>query len=243
MKPSFSAIRGEDLQQAIQEYIKEYIIRHHLKHGDPLPSEGELASQLGASRNAVREAIKALQALGIVETRHGQGTFVGDFSLNALVAGLTFRIQLTINQDLRPLRELLEIRQVLECGLVAHLPGLVTPSYLAELRVLVNSMEERATRGELFPEEDRAFHEVLYRPLDNSLVIQLLQAFWDIYHVVGPELPVVAEPPSVTIADHRRILEALEAGDEATAVAAMATHFAGLRGRIAELQQISPISS
>ncbi len=241
MRPPFSAVRGEALQQAIQEYIKEYIISHHLKRGDPLPSEGEIAGQLAASRNAVREAVKSLQALGIVETRHGQGTFVGDFSLNALVAGLTFRIRLAANQDLRTVRELLEIRQVLECGLVARLPGLITAAHLAELHALVNSMEDRAAQGEAFPEEDRAFHEVLYRPLDNSLVIQLLQAFWEIYHVVGPELPVAAEHPSVTAAEHRRILEALEANDETAAVAAMAAHFAGLQGRIAELQHSKEI--
>ncbi len=237
MKPSFSAVRGEALQQAIQEYIKEYIISHHLKHGDPLPSEGEIAEQLAASRNAVREAVKALQALSIVETRHGQGTFVGDFSLNALVAGLTFRIRLTADENLRTVRELLEIRQVLECGLVAHLPGLVTASHLAELHMLVNRMEERAAQGETFPEEDRAFHEVLYRPLDNSLVIQLLQAFWEIYHVVGPELPVAEEHPRVTAAAHRRILETLEANDKDAAIVAMAAHFAGLQGRIAGLER------
>lgn len=237
VRPSSSISRGEALQQAIQEYIKDYIISHHLRRGDPLPSEGEMASQLAASRNAIREAVKTLQALGIVETRHGQGTFVGDFSLNALVAGLTFRIRLAANQDLRTVRELLEIRQMLECGLVARLTDLVTESHLAELRALVNRMEELAARGEIFLEEDRAFHEILYRPLDNSLVIQLLQAFWEIYHIVEPELPLSEEQPDGTVTGHRRIIEALEAGDKNAALTAMIAHFDGVKNRIAGLQR------
>lgn len=236
MRPSISASRGDALQQAIQEYIKDYIISHHLKRGDPLPSEGEIANQLTASRNAIREAIKTLQALGIVETRHGQGTFVGDFSLNALVAGLTFRIRLAANQDLSTVRELLEIRQMLECGLIARLTDLVTESHLAELRALVNRMEELAARGEIFLEEDRAFHEVLYRPLDNNLVIQLLQAFWEIYHIVEPELSLAEGQPDGTVMGHRRIIAALEARDKNAAIAAMSAHFDGVKNRIAGLQ-------
>lgn len=236
MRPSISTSRGEALQQAIQEYIKGYIISHHLKRGDPLPSEGEIANQLTASRNAIREAVKTLQALGIVETRHGQGTFVGDFSLNALVAGLTFRIRMAANQDLRTVRELLEIRQMLECGLIARLTDFVTKTHLAELRTLVDKMEELAERGEIFLEEDRAFHELLYRPLDNSLVIQLLQAFWEIYHIVEPELPLEKKLPDGTVMGHRRIIEALEVGDKNAATTAMIAHFDGIKKRIAGLQ-------
>ncbi|MBO0793248.1 MAG: FadR family transcriptional regulator [Ktedonobacteraceae bacterium] len=240
MRPSISAMRGEALQATIQEYIKDYIIRHGLKHGDPLPSEGAIASHLAASRNAVREAVKSLQTLGIVETRHGQGTFVGAFSFSALVTGLTFRIQLSANRDLSIVRELLEIRQVLECGLVARLPDLITESQLAELHILVNKMEAQAAQGKTFPEEDRAFHEVLYRPLDNSLVIQLLQAFWEIYHIVEPQLLVAPEYPGDTAASHRRILEALEALDGNKTVAAMEAHFAAIQSRIADFPSPRP---
>lgn len=236
MRSSIPAGRSEALQQEIQEYIKDYIISHRLKRGDALPSEGEIANQLAASRNAIREAVKTLQALGIVETRHGQGTFVGDFSLNALVAGLTFRIRLAANQDLRTVRELLEIRQVLECGLAARLTDLVAASHLAELRALVDRMEETAARGEFFPEEDRVFHELLYRPLDNSLVIQLLQAFWEVYHIVEPDLPLSKEQPDVTVTAHKRIIEALEAKDKNAVIDAMAAHFSGLKDRVAGLQ-------
>ncbi|GCE46027.1 DNA-binding FadR family transcriptional regulator [Thermosporothrix hazakensis] len=231
-----SSPRNEALQQNIQEYIKRYIIEHHLTPGSPLPGETELAAELQVSRNAVREAIKVLQTVGIVETRHGQGTFVGNLSLQALVTGLSFRVLFEAPQDLQTLRELLEVRQILECELVTRLPEVTTPAHLADLRVLVAGMEARATRGELFPEEDRAFHEVLYRPLGNTLIVKLLQAFWDIFHVVRSELPGLSEHPLATVEAHRRILDALAAGDGSAAAAAMVEHFDGIHRRLAHTQ-------
>ena len=67
------------LYEVLQQKIKNYIIQNSLKPGDRLPSETELAQQLGVSRNSVREAVKALEMLDIVETRSGAGLFVGDF--------------------------------------------------------------------------------------------------------------------------------------------------------------------
>jgi DNA-binding FadR family transcriptional regulator len=131
------------------------------------------------------------------------------------------------------LRELLQVRQILECNLIAHLPEVTTPAHLADLRVLVAEMAARAARGELFPEEDRAFHEVLYQPLGNSLVIQLIQAFWDVFHVVRFQLPGLAEHPMVTVEDHQRIVDALASGDGAASAEAMAAHFAGIHSRLA----------
>ncbi|GHO87529.1 FadR/GntR family transcriptional regulator [Dictyobacter formicarum] len=228
--------RSEALQPNIQEYIKQYIIEHRLTAGSPLPGEVEIANALHVSRNAVREAIKVLQTLGIVETRHGQGTFVGDLSMQALVAGLSFRVLFDAPQDLRTLRELLEIRQVLECNLIARLPQIITPAHLADLRLLVAQMEARAAHGELFAEEDRAFHEILYRPLGNNLIIQLLQAFWDIFHAVREQLLSSAEDSMLTVKVHQTIVNALAAGDGEAASAAMVAHFEGIRARLANSQ-------
>ena len=233
---SESLPRSEALQQSVQDYIKRYIIERRLSPGSPLPSETEIAGELQVSRNVVREAIKVLQVLGIVETRHGQGTFVGNLSLQALVAGLSFRVLFEAPYDLQMLRELLEVRQILECSLVARLPEVTTPPYLADLRLLLASMDARAARGEDFPEEDRAFHEVLYKPLGNKLIIQLLQAFWDVFHAVRLQLPVLSISPISLIEEHRKIVDALAAKDGEAAARAMAAHFGDIRSRLAGSQ-------
>jgi DNA-binding FadR family transcriptional regulator len=225
-------MRGELLQQAIQERIKQFIIEHHLESGAELPSEAELGNYLGVSRNAVREALKVLQTLDIVETRHGQGSFVGRFSLNALADGLAFRVLFDVKRDLRTLRELLELRQVLECGLISRLPDLMTNELLSELHVLVEAMEEKAQQGQIFPEEDRAFHIALYQPLDNHLMLQVLQAFWDAFHSVRTMLPSNLQSPIATVQVHQRIIEALSAGNGPEAAVAMAAHFAEIQERL-----------
>jgi DNA-binding FadR family transcriptional regulator len=227
-------IRGEALQQVIQEHIKRYIIDHQLTHGAAMPTELELARELGVSRNAIREAMKVLQTLGIVETRHGYGTFVGPFTLNALVEGLTFRILSNNRQDLHMVREILEVRQIIETSLVSRLSGKMTPSSLSELDALVTGMEVRARKGEISPEEDRAFHNVLYSTLGNSLVLQLLQAFWDVFNVVRSTLPGTPSDPTVTAIAHRRILDAVLSGDSIAASQAMIAHFEGIQGWIDE---------
>ncbi len=231
---AFLPARGEALQQTIQDRIKQYIIDQKLERGAPLPTEMELARELNVSRTAIRESIKVLQAVGIVETRHGQGTFVGPFSLNALVDGLAFRILFDRSQDLRTVRELLEVRQIIESSLISKLPGRITKDHLDQLRILISKMEKRAENGQLSPEEDRAFHDILYQSLGNNLVAQLLQAFWDVFNSVRASLPGIPPSPTVTAAVHRHILDAVESGDARAATEAMVAHFAGIQAWITE---------
>src|SRR5260221_10589345 len=82
--------RGELLYEAAQTEIKEYIITHRLKSGDPLPTEMKLAEHLGVSRNSVREAVKALEAVGVLESRAGAGLFVSDFSFDPLLRNMAY---------------------------------------------------------------------------------------------------------------------------------------------------------
>lgn len=97
-------IRREALHQTVQDRIKRFIIERGYRPGDPLPAEAELARALGVSRPSLREAIKALQILGVVETRHGAGTFVGRFSFSPMVDGLIFRIRSDLGRDVQTIR-------------------------------------------------------------------------------------------------------------------------------------------
>jgi DNA-binding FadR family transcriptional regulator len=227
-------LRGDALHQRIQDRITRFIIERGFRPGDPLPAEADLARTLGISRPSLREAMKALQTLGVIEARHGSGTYVGRFSLDPLVDGLAFRIRIDLNQNVQTIRELLEIRLVLESSLVARVAAVRTPEQIAQLEALVARMERRGAVGEEFPEDDRVFHEVLYRPLGNSLVVTLLQAFWRVLARVRTDLNLSPADPAVTAADHRRILDAIVAGDGAAASEAMTIHFNGIQSRIQE---------
>jgi DNA-binding FadR family transcriptional regulator len=131
------------------------------------------------------------------------------------------------------LHELLEIRQVLECGLVSRLAEQMTTEHLARLDELIQAMNEKAQQGQTFPEEDRAFHVTLYQPLGNHLMIQILQAFWDAFHNVRDLLSDNLKSPIATVEVHQRIIDALRVGNGSAAAEAMAAHFAEIQARLA----------
>lgn len=220
----------------VQEAVKDIILRRRLATGDPLPTESELMEELGISRNSVREALKALQAVGIVEIRHGFGMFVGRMSLSGLVDGLAFHNRMTLRDGRNELGHLVEIREALESGLVQRLIDLYGDADLTPVAEVVSRMENEARTGAISPETDRLFHEMLYRPLGNPLVGQLLGAFWDVYHQVSDQLGTPDEPAADLARHHRAIYTAVAGADKEAAVTAVRRHFDGVRHRLARLR-------
>ncbi|GAA1945702.1 FadR/GntR family transcriptional regulator [Brevibacterium antiquum] len=206
--------------------IKDLILSDGLRPGDLLPTEGDLCDRLGVSRSNVREAIRKLSTLDIVDVRHGHGTYVGEMSLDALVEALVFRGVLSPGDDLRALRDVVEVRQALDFGMseaiVRSLQGTTNP----ELSALVDDMVAMAKDGRSFPQQDRAFHTGLLSALDNSLVGQLVAAFWDVHTAVLPRLNVaVAADLEQTAKAHGEMLEAAQAGDAEAFHAAITVHY------------------
>ncbi|MCW2915566.1 MAG: Transcriptional regulator, GntR family [Actinomycetia bacterium] len=237
------AARGRRLSRAVevQEAVKDIILRRGLAAGDSLPTESELMDELGIGRNSVREALKALQAVGIVDIRHGFGMFVGRMSLSGLVDELAFHSRIALQDERNHLRHLIEIREVLEGGLVQRLIDLHRDTDLATVlspvRDVVEQMEAEALVGAIPPETDRLFHDLLYKPLGNPLVGQLLGAFWEVYHQLRDDLGTPDEAPADVARKHRDIYTAVITGHRAAAETAMRAHFAGVRSRLARLGQ------
>ncbi|WP_268979203.1 FadR/GntR family transcriptional regulator [Streptomyces ureilyticus] len=221
----------------IQREVMQLILDRKLRAGAPLPTEAELMGALGVSRNSVREALKALQALDIVEIRHGYGTYVGQASLTPLVDGLTFRTLAQQGDDSGALAlgDILQVREVLEEGLIRRVVGVLSDAELDRLEGVVTRMEEAGRAGVPFPELDREFHELMYASLGNALVPQLLGAFWTVYRRVAGVRGWTDDPtPDVTVRRHRDIVVALRARDVEGAQRAMAVHFRGIEARAAQ---------
>ncbi|WP_030347706.1 FadR/GntR family transcriptional regulator [Streptomyces sp. NRRL S-1022] len=216
----------------LQERIKKLIVDQRLPSGAPLPTEPELMRLLGASRNSVREALKALQAMGIVEIRHGFGTYVGSMSFAPMIEGLAFRTVAGHYRGEDSLLQLLELREAVETGLVSRLAGRLPEADLVALEALVERMEREAAEGTGLAETDRAFHATLYRGLDNVLLGEVLEAFWDAFHRVQQDLVEVAQDPRVTCRQHREILDAVRSGDSPRAERAIRDHFGNVRTRL-----------
>ncbi|MFD1931089.1 MULTISPECIES: FadR/GntR family transcriptional regulator [Nonomuraea] len=234
-----TAVPRARLSRAVeaQEGVKDLILKRGLVAGDPLPTESELMEELSVSRNSVREALKALQAVGIVEIRHGFGMFVGRMSLSGLVDELAFHSRITLQDGRNHLAHLVEIREILEAGLVQRLIDLGPEADLTSVADVIARMEAEAAVGVVSPETDRLFHDLLYRPLGNPLVSQLLGAFWDVYHQLRDRLGAPDEPSDDVARRHRDIYAAVLAADRTAADAAVHAHFDGVRNRLERMDR------
>jgi len=229
--------RRPPLHQAVQEEIKSYILQRSLRAGDPLPPEGELARQLNISRTSVREAVKSLEALGILEARPGSGLFVRKFSFDSILDNLGYSILF----DGKPLLDILEVRSHIEYGMVERVIEASTPEQIAELQEILNRMRAAAQVGHYSADDDRAFHQVLYRNVENSLAQKIVDIFWMAFHQVQ-ERSAIPGPTNLmeTYQRHVEIVDALKARDVEQMRLVIQHHFNGVRARLRALDVPRP---
>jgi DNA-binding FadR family transcriptional regulator len=216
------------IYRTVQDDIKRYILEHQLKGGDPLPPETQFAHDLGVSRHSVREAVKALESLGILEARPGKGLYVLPFSLDPILDNLAYSLLF----DRSSIVHLLDVREQLEVGLLPRAIEAVTPAQLGVLRSLLARMREKVDRGVHFQDEDRFFHRTLCEASGNPLALKLLDVFWVVLNRIRDQSIAVDDAPERNWQNHARILDTLAAGDAAAAQEAMVAHFADLEARI-----------
>lgn len=218
------------------EGIKEYIRRHRLRPGDPLPAENELCAELGVSRSSIREAVRMLATLDVVEVRHGHGTYVGAMSLAPLVSGMVLRTIIDVEHSRNSLRHLVETRETLDVSLADELADCYRGVEMGALYAIVTTMSARLEGGEGFAKEDREFHRTLLARISNPLIRELSDAFWQVHNEVVPLLGVPTPVNMMqTVRAHAEILDTLQVGDTEGYVAAVHRHYEPLKAVISSL--------
>jgi len=224
--------RSQSMPDYVRRSIQKYIIDNELRPGDPIPSENELSRQLGVGRNSVREAVKALESLGVLKTRRGSGIYVREFSLDPLLESIQYQFLF----DLQELRDFIQVRVVLELGMIESALQNMTDDQVALLESIVERMRVHAERGESFPEQDREFHHCLFEPAQNSIILKMLDVFW-VTHRKAIEHLDVDEPVRYRVyQDHVAILDAVKARDVRAAKRALLQHYAVAERRVARVQ-------
>ena len=221
------------INDQVQEALKQYILDNHLQNGDKLPSENALSRQLGVSRNSVREAVQSLASLGILEVRRGSGLYVKGFTLQPLIDNLQYSVLF----DLRELEDLLQVREVLESGMVDLALQRLTSDRLMLLDTLVEQMRHNARSGIPLVEPDRAFHIELFRPVDNAILIQLQEIFWSTLRKALNQTQIADSNPVRTAEAHAAIVAAVRTEDAAAVRRALAQHYEDIKKRLATMKQ------
>ncbi|HPW06989.1 MAG TPA: FadR/GntR family transcriptional regulator [Burkholderiaceae bacterium] len=213
--------------------IKEFIELNGLKKGDALPAEAAFAQQLGISRPSLREGVKALESVGVLESRHGEGVYVADFSFDPIVDNLPY----SLLADDAQLLHLLEVRTALEVGMIPKIVQIVPAQDLIKLRQLASRMHELALRDISFEDEDREFHATLFGCLNNPFLNRLVDLFWQVFHRMSDSLPRSdSSSRRQTALEHIAIVEKLERGDAAGLQQAHERHFEEIHKRIMKLR-------
>lgn len=238
--PAVRALLAEETSKrnSVTDQIKNYILANNLRPGDLMPTESNICASLNVSRSSVREAIRTLQALDIVEVRHGYGTYVGNLSLAPLVEGLVFRGVLSREKNFVALREVVEVREALDLAMAPAIVESLTGKHDKHLSSLVSTMVEKAIANKPFADEDLAFHSRMLSYLDNALVGQLVVAFWEVNTVVYPLLGLPpASDMDETARAHGAMLKAAQAGDLESYKEAVKHHYQPLRRALARQSQ------
>jgi len=217
-------IKIKRITEEIVTQIRDHIAQGELQAGDRLPSEREMAQQLGVSRPTVREALQVLEHTGFVEILQGSGTYIKDISQQAL----TDPLQILVDGSDKRYQEVYEFRTAIECWAVGLAAERIEPEALARLKQIIERMKARRARKEPVDELDAEFHLTIARSCHNGIyyhvVRTLLHLITQVTHISHKELFCAEKDQVELMVDHEALYEAIKARDAAKAKELMAFH-------------------
>jgi GntR family transcriptional regulator, transcriptional repressor for pyruvate dehydrogenase complex len=221
-------VKRSRIYQSIVGQIHALIREGRWAPGDQIPPERELAERFRVSRTSVREALRALEMQGVIDSRQGGGTFIRTADTEMLVAPLASAIL----RGRRELAEVLEFRELIEPGIARLAATRATPEYLAELEALLDRQRACIAEGRSFVEEDTAFHYTLARAADNHILLRLHNVILDVLRESRQSYLHVPDRPQMSLRGHEAMLAAVKARDPDAAHIASLAHITEVRDGI-----------
>jgi GntR family transcriptional repressor for pyruvate dehydrogenase complex len=218
------------------EAIKRMILAGDLRAGEKLPPERELAAALGVSRNSLREAIRALALMKVLESRQGDGTYVTSLDPRSLIEPVSFLLSL----DPNALAHLFETRRILEAETAALAAARITDEELNQLRAGLDDMRAKANNREEFLQADMRMHQMITSAAKNPLLVQLMRSITALGLRSRMQTVQARGITGPVIDDHGAILRALERRDSDGAKQAMLEHLARAERAMRELLSGNP---
>jgi GntR family transcriptional repressor for pyruvate dehydrogenase complex len=218
----------EPLSAEIARKLLDYLLSGVLMPGDRLPSERELSRTFGVGRSAVRDALKPLSLLGIIDVRQGDGTYLRATESELLPKAVEWGLLLGEQSAV----DLVEARRHIEVALATLAAQRRSEEDLSELRRLLREMQDAGSDDE-FIEADIAFHLRLAEAAGNSVLSGILTNIRSLIQVWITRVTRAADSIAPSYQEHVPIMAAVEARDPAAAAAAMGAHLDSAGAKLA----------
>jgi GntR family transcriptional repressor for pyruvate dehydrogenase complex len=221
-------VKRSRIFEHVLDQIRSLVADGRLRPGDQLPPERELASMLAVSRASVREALRALEVQGLISGKQGGGTFIREMSPEVLVQ----RLAIAAPGQEQSIREILEIRELIEPGVARLAAQRVTPELIEELERQCALHRERVKHGQNYADVDTAFHFTLAVAAQNGTLLRLQNTISDMLQETRAERLLGPERPLRSLRGHEQILDAVRRHDGQAAYDATLQHISEVRDTI-----------
>jgi GntR family transcriptional regulator, transcriptional repressor for pyruvate dehydrogenase complex len=219
------------LPQEIVKALTDLIMKRVWKPGDLIPSEKELAIRFQVGRSTIREAVKSLVVLGVLEARAGEGSFVREPTSELLSGG--FRWGLLLSEG--NLDDFVDVRVLIEVECARRAAANRTDDLVAQLGATIEEMRSEPMDHGVFMESDTRFHLAIAHAARNPIFETVGSTIQSIVRIWYPKTYYIPETKGRTIAEHRAIADGVAAGDMDAAGKAMRAHLVAAAQRLRTL--------
>ena len=227
-KDAFRPVLKQNLADRLARRIHTMIQEGEFREGDRLPAIMEMARRFGVGHPSLREALKKLETMGVVEIRHGSGVYVARSHDVLLVAAPEFTGTLTK----KLLIDLLETRIPLEMQSVSLAARHATEQNITEMRNLLETASQNLTDDAVLNTTNMSFHRAIAQASGNAVLTQLLSVLHELFSEEQRLILGIFGSRDRDHLEHLGILDALEQRDDALAVERMKAHLQGVENAI-----------
>jgi len=217
-------IKRVRLYENAVEQIQSLILKKHYKPGDRLPPERSLAEQLSISRPSLREALRILSVMGLIEIKVGDGIYVKEGTFLPYIESLNLSLSTRLQVERDTFIKLWEARRILEVGMVDLAAKQINESFLKSLWWCIEEMKKNINHQDAFISSGIRFHRLIAEIAQNEVLILVWDMLANLMRKSQNKIYRVSWSPKKALSAHKKIYLALEAKDPGKAVEAMRQH-------------------